>query len=134
MSPALNIRINSFSFRRGLPEDTSGNGGGHVFDCRCLPNPGLLDEYKQQTGQDEPVIDFFKQHDDVAGFIDDALAVITRSIEAYKRVGYTNLMISFGCTGGQHRSVYCAESISEAVQQLTGLSVTIEHRERLQWP
>lgn len=126
----LKVRINSFSFQKGIPKDPAGNGGGHVFDCRCLENPGLRDEYKALTGLDDLVVQYLQQHSDADAFVESALAIIMRSIDAYKKCGYTDLMVSFGCTGGQHRSVYCAESVARNIRGNPDISVTLQHREQ----
>jgi RNase adaptor protein for sRNA GlmZ degradation len=109
----LKIRINSFSFIYGeIPTDPS-NGGGHVFDCRALPNPGRLDAYKSLTGMDEPVVDYLLKEKEVHRFLDLVYAMVEQSVDKYLERGFTNLMVSFGCTGGQHRSVFSAEQLSQ---------------------
>jgi RNase adaptor protein for sRNA GlmZ degradation len=126
----LKVSINSFSFKKGIPEDPAGNGGGHVFDCRCLENPGLLNEYQALTGLDDPVVQYLQQHSDADKFIEHAMAIIMHSIDAYKKCGYTDLMVSFGCTGGQHRSVYCAESVARNIRGDPDIFVALQHREQ----
>lgn len=114
----LKIRINSFSFIYGqIPIDPSGNGGGHVFDCRALPNPGRYEEYKQLTGQDEEVIEYLLKEKEVHQFLDLVYALVDQSVEKYLERDFTNLMISFGCTGGQHRSVFSAEQLSQYIAE-----------------
>jgi len=109
----LKIRINSFSFINGqIPTDPS-NGGGHVFDCRALPNPGRLEEYKQLTGQDEKVVQYLLNEKEVHQFLDLVYAMVEQSVDKYLERGFTDLMVSFGCTGGQHRSVFSAEQLSQ---------------------
>ncbi len=126
----LNISINSFSYRKGIPEDFSGNGGGFVFDCRALPNPGRLEEFRNITGKDQPVIDFLKSKEEVDRFIELTQHMVYASVEDYLKRKFENLMISFGCTGGQHRSVYCAEKISEIIRtKYPGVNVILFHRE-----
>jgi len=114
----LKIRISSFSFIYGMiPEDPSGNGGGHVFDCRALPNPGRYDEYKSLTGMDEPVVDYLLKEKEVHQFLDHIYAIVDQSVTKYLERGFTDLMVSFGCTGGQHRSVFSAEQLSQHIAE-----------------
>jgi RNase adaptor protein for sRNA GlmZ degradation len=109
----LKIRVNSFSFIYGqIPTDAI-NGGGHVFDCRALPNPGRYKEYKQLTGQDEAVVEYLLKEKEVHQFLDLVYAIVEQSVEKYLERDFTDLMISFGCTGGQHRSVFSAEQLSQ---------------------
>ena len=126
----LTVTVTSFSFHKGVPEDLSGNGGGFVFDCRALANPGRYDEYKQLTGCDQPVIDFFSQHRDIYSFIDETKPMIARAVETYKKRGFKNLMVSFGCTGGQHRSVFAAQHIARHISETFGVRVVLNHREQ----
>lgn len=126
----LNIRIFSFSYKKGIPPDKSGNGGGFVFDCRALPNPGRYEEYKQLTGMDQPVIDFLKEKPEIAAFLDHTKALVSQSIEDYQSRGFQNLMVNFGCTGGQHRSVYCAEQMAEYVRKHYDCRVVLRHIEQ----
>lgn len=125
----LYITINSFSYKKGLPDDPSGNGGGHVFDCRCIQNPGLLDEYKLLTGRDAAVISYLKNHSDADRFVENVFEVVRQSIQSYQNKGYTSLMISFGCTGGRHRSVYCAEALAEKIRETFDVSLCVRHQE-----
>ncbi len=106
----LLIQVNSFSYKKaGIPYDQSGNGGGFAFDCRSLPNPGRIDNYKMLTGRDQDVIDFLEAKKEVADFLDDVHNILSRTTENYLERGFSDLMVNFGCTGGQHRSVFCAE-------------------------
>jgi hypothetical protein len=106
----LVVRIVSFSFHRGLPKDETGNGGGFVFDGRSLPNPGREEQFKALTGKDAPVIEYLNQQDSAHQFLASVMALVDASVGNYQQRGFKNLMVSFGCTGGQHRSVYLAES------------------------
>lgn len=109
-SKNLRIYLNSFSYlKKGVPHDVSGNGGGHVFDCRSLPNPGRLTEYKMLSGRDKAVQVYLEAQPALHDFMKSSLEIITQSVNNYIDRGFSNLMVSFGCTGGQHRSVYCAE-------------------------
>jgi RNase adaptor protein for sRNA GlmZ degradation len=107
--------------------DSSGNGGGFVFDCRSLPNPGRYEAFKYLTGKDAPVISFLEARQEVQDFIDQSFQVVMPSIENYLSRGFEHLMVGFGCTGGQHRSVFCAEKFAEAIRQKYALSVTVKH-------
>ncbi len=114
----LKIKVYSFSYLQGqIPADESGNGGGFVFDCRALPNPGRLEAYKTLTGMDESVAVFLTEKKEVKFFLDHVAAICSQSIETYLERGFTNLMIGFGCTGGQHRSVFMAEQMAQYIAQ-----------------
>lgn len=114
----LKVRVFSFSYKHGIPTDVSGNGGGHVFDCRALPNPGREERYKKSTGRDADVIEFFARHQaEMEPFIEAAKAIVGISVRNYVSRGFANLMVSFGCTGGQHRSVFCAETIAKWIRE-----------------
>ena len=126
---SLTVRIFSFSFHRGLPKDESGNGGGFVFDGRSLPNPGREERFKQLTGKDAPVIDFLNQQQSVHQFLASVMSLVDASVSEYQRRGFKNLMVSFGCTGGQHRSVYLAEQVARRLRGRNGLEVALHHRE-----
>jgi aminoglycoside/choline kinase family phosphotransferase len=130
-SPAqdVTVRISSFSFHRGLPKDTTGHGGGFVFDCRSLPNPGREERFKSLTGKDEPVIDYLNQQEAVHQFFANALSLVNASVSNYQSRGFKNLMVSFGCTGGQHRSVYMAEQLAKRLRENDGVDVVLCHRE-----
>ena len=129
----LTVTVMSFSYKQGLPEDTSGNGGGHIFDCRALPNPGRYPEYKAYTGMDAPVIEFLRDKEPVTHFLEHALAIVTQSVDKYLERHFTNLSVSFGCTGGQHRSVYCAEQLAKALRtRYPDVNIVVKHREQQQ--
>ncbi len=129
LTEGLTISVNSFSYRNGIPMDNSGNGGGFVFDCRALPNPGRYEQYKSYTGKDFPVIEFLKDKPEVTSFLDHIYSILETSIINYKERNFSHLMVNFGCTGGQHRSVFCAEEISRRIQQKFNIRVNIRHRE-----
>ena len=125
----LVIQINSFSYKKGIPYDFSGHGGGFVFDCRSLPNPGRKDEFKQFTGLDQPVIDFMRDKKEVASFLNSIQKIIILAVNDYRQRRFNHLMISFGCTGGQHRSVYCAERLKEFLGRKSDSRIVVNHRE-----
>ena len=126
----LTVQVYSFSYRKGIPEDFSGNGGGFVFDCRAIHNPGKYEAYKCLTGLDEPVIRFLEEDGEVLRFMESVYALVDASVERYRQRGFTSLMVCFGCTGGQHRSVYCAQHLAEYVYRKWGVNVHLLHRER----
>ena len=127
----LTISINSFSYFKTIPEDKSGNGGGFIFDCRFLPNPGRLDEFKEKTGNDPEVIKWLEQHKETHEFINHVKAIVDMAIKNYSERNFTNLMISFGCTGGRHRSVYCAQLLAKYLHSDNNISVVLKHLEVL---
>ena len=126
----LTVTVNSFSYKRGLPYDKNGNGGGFVFDCRALPNPGRYPQYQCYTGKDQPVIEFLQKEPEVEEFIQNAAKMVVNSVRCYQQRGFANLQVNFGCTGGQHRSVYCAEHTARIIAELTGCKVEIHHLEQ----
>jgi aminoglycoside/choline kinase family phosphotransferase len=123
----LAIEIFSFSFHQGLPKDDSGNGGGFVFDARSIPNPGRQEQYKHLTGMDAPVIDYLNQQESVHQFLASVMSLVDASVSEYQRRGFKHLMVSFGCTGGQHRSVYFAEQLAKRLRGRNGLEVSVRH-------
>src|SRR5246127_3207909 len=125
----LVVRIFSFSFHRGLPKDETGNGGGFVFDGRSLPNPGREERFKALTGRDAPGIDYLNQQESVPQFLASVFSLVDSSIQEYQRRGFKNLMVSFGCTGGQHRSVYMAEQLANHLRSRDGVDVVVRHIE-----
>ena len=126
----LTVRINSFSYKRALPADDSGNGGGFVFDCRALPNPGRIDFYKEKTGKDTEVIEYLKEFPEVASFLNNVYAIVDQSVANYRERGFKSLMVSFGCTGGRHRSVYCAENLAKHLGNFPGICIELTHVEQ----
>jgi RNase adaptor protein for sRNA GlmZ degradation len=126
----LVVRVFSFSYRKGIPEDESGNGGGYVFDCRSTHNPGRYEPYKQLTGLDEPVIRFLEDDGEILTFLKSVYKLADAHVHRYIQRGFTSLMFSFGCTGGQHRSVYSAQHLAEHIHEKFGVEVRIEHREQ----
>lgn len=132
----LTVRVHSFSYKKGgIPPDPSGNGGGFVFDCRFLHNPGRYESYKKLTGRDEAVINFLKHHSRTEAFLNDAFRIVDEAVENYIERGFTSLMASFGCTGGQHRSVFAADELAKHLQEKYGIRVVLEHieQERKGW-
>ena len=126
----LVVRVCSFSYKKGIPMDYSGNGGGYVFDCRALHNPGRYEQYKDKTGLDKSVIDFIEDNGEMAVFLENVYALADSSVSRYMKRGFTNLMFSFGCTGGQHRSVYAAQHLAEHINSKFGVKVILEHTAR----
>ena len=126
----LVVRVFSFSYKKGIPEDESGNGGGYVFDCRSTHNPGRYEPYKQLTGLDEPVIRFLEDDGEILTFLECVYRLADAHVERYLQRGFTSLMFSFGCTGGQHRSVYSAQHLAEHIHRKYGIEVHICHREQ----
>ena len=126
----LVVKVFSFSYRKGIPEDESGNGGGYVFDCRSTHNPGRYEPYKQLTGLDEPVIRFLEDDGEILTFLESVYKLADAHVRRYIQRGFTSLMFSFGCTGGQHRSVYSAQHLAEHLHAKFGIEVRICHREQ----
>jgi aminoglycoside/choline kinase family phosphotransferase len=125
----LLVRIFSFSFHRSLPQDDTGHGGGFVFDARSLPNPGREERFKSLTGKDAPVIEYLERQESVHQFLSSVLPLVDSSVNTYQQRGFKNLMVSFGCTGGQHRSVYLAEQLAKRLRGREGLGVVVRHLE-----
>jgi aminoglycoside/choline kinase family phosphotransferase len=128
----LTVRVFSFSFHRGLPQDEAGNGGGFVFDGRSLPNPGREERFKTLTGKDAAVMDYLNQQESVHQFLANTISLVDASVTMYQRRGFKHLMVSFGCTGGQHRSVYLAEQLAKHLRGKDGVDVVVHHREQEQ--
>jgi len=125
----LTVVIVSFSYKSSIPADESGNGGGYVFDCRALPNPGRYDEYKPLTGRDKPVIDFLNKEAEVDEFINHSFSLVDQSVRNYIDRGFTSLQVNFGCTGGRHRSVFCAEMLAKYLKERHAINVKVKHTE-----
>jgi len=123
----LVVRVFSFSFHRGLPKDDSGNGGGFIFDGRSLPNPGREERFKQLTGRDASVIDYLNQQESAHQFLASVFTLVDASVGNYQERGFKNLMVSFGCTGGQHRSVFLAEQLARHLHGRRGIEVKVRH-------
>ncbi len=128
---SLTVTVTSFSYKKGIPADPSGNGGGFVFDCRGMENPGRYEEYKKITGLDRPVIDFLKSKGEIITFLDHCYGLVDPSVDCYDRRGFTSLSVNFGCTGGQHRSVYSAQKMAEHIKsEFPHVKVRLIHREQ----
>ncbi|MCM1051754.1 MAG: phosphotransferase [Paenibacillus sp.] len=127
----LTVRVTSFSYKKGIPEDPSGNGGGYVFDCRAMDNPGRYEEYKRLTGIDREVIDFLEVRGEITVFLNSCYALVDKAVENYLERGFTSLAVNYGCTGGQHRSVYSAQHTAEHIKSLyPQVRVILQHREQ----
>ena len=130
----MTIRVYSFSYKRGLPLDPAGNGGGFVFDCRSMPNPFWNESLRKLTGRDKPVVDFFDDYEeDVDAFLSSAWTMIRQSIKAYANDGREDLYVAFGCTGGQHRSVFFAEKMAAYLRNLGTVDVELIHSAKEFW-
>jgi len=126
----LTVKVMSFAYKKGIPEDTTGNGGGYVFDCRAVNNPGKYERYKPFTGLDEPVIKFLEDDGEITTFLEHVYALVDASVKRYIERGFTNLSVCFGYTGGQHRSVYSAQHLAEHLNEKFGVQVNLVHREQ----
>ena len=126
----LTVTVYSFSYRKGIPEDASGNGGGYVFDCRSVHNPGKYERFKQLTGLDAPVIEFLEEDGEILRFLDHVYSLVDAHVERFLSRGFTHLQVSFGCTGGQHRSAYSAQHLAEHLVAKYPVKVHLIHRER----
>ncbi len=127
----LTVRVSSFSFKKGIPEDPSGNGGGYVFDCRAMDNPGRYEEYRSLTGLDREVIEFLEAKGEIGRFLDSCHSLVDAAVGNYLNRGFNSLMVSYGCTGGQHRSVYSAQHTAEHIKErFPQVRVLLCHREQ----
>jgi len=130
----LGVRIESFAYAQGYPADASGHGGGFVFDCRALPNPGREARFAGLTGHDPAVAAWLEAHAEVPQFLFQVQTLLEPTLENYRQRHFTHLAVAFGCTGGQHRSVYCAEALARTLRGRPGLTVEVRHRESDRWP
>lgn len=130
MNHKLTVTINSFSYKRGIPEDKTENGGGFIFDCRAIHNPGRYEEFKALTGKDQKVIEFLDNEPEMISFLKHVFALTDQSVKKYIQRDFTNLMVSFGCTGGQHRSVYCAENLAKHLHDFFDIHIKVNHIEQ----
>ncbi len=126
----LTVKVMSFAYKKGIPNDPTGNGGGYVFDCRAIDNPGKYDRYKGFTGLDAPVIKYLEDDGEITDFLSHVYALVDASVNRYMERGFTNLSVCFGCTGGQHRSVYCAQHLAEHISKNFHVKVELVHREQ----
>jgi RNase adaptor protein for sRNA GlmZ degradation len=126
----LIVHINSFSYRKSIPADTTENGGGFVFDCRAILNPGRLEAFKSKTGRDKEVKDFLEQQTKMPEYLNSVFDLVDIAVEDYILRGFESLMVSFGCTGGQHRSVYAADSLARHLKNKFGVTVELHHIEQ----
>jgi aminoglycoside/choline kinase family phosphotransferase len=129
ISNKLEVSLFSFSYKQSIPQDQSGNGGGFVFDCRAIHNPGRYNQYKMLTGKDEAVKKFLLEESDAEKFLSNIFAIVQQTIHVYITRKFAHLMISFGCTGGQHRSVYCADRMAEYLKSIPEIEVKVRHIE-----
>lgn len=130
----LTVQVESFSYRGGYPVDASGHGGGFVFDCRALPNPGREVRFSRLTGRDQETIDWLQAHAEVGQYLAQVQMLLEPTLTTYQERHFTHLSVAFGCTGGQHRSVYCAESLVRWLRSRAGITVELRHREQPNWP
>lgn len=126
----LTVHVSSFSFKKGIPSDDSGNGGGFVFDCRGILNPGRLEQFKSQTGRDKEVKDFLEQQTRMPDYLNSVFDIVDISVEDYIRRGFESLVVSFGCTGGQHRSVYAADALARHLRNKFKVKINLHHHEQ----
>lgn len=130
MKNKLTVTVNSFSYKRALPDDKTENGGGFIFDCRAIHNPGRYKEYKTLTGKDEAVIQFLEREPEMSEFLEHVFALVKQSVKKYIKRNFTHLMVSFGCTGGQHRSVYSAEKLATELKNKFDINIDLNHIEQ----
>lgn len=125
----LAVDVWSFSYKKGIPADESGNGGGYVFDCRYVNNPGRYEQYRNLTGRDREVIDFLEKDGEITVFLKNVDALVDAHVRRFVQRGFTHLTVCFGCTGGHHRSVYSAEHVARRLAAKFGVTVRLHHRE-----
>lgn len=125
----MTVTIYSFSFKKGLPADASGNGGGYIFDCRSTHNPGKYEQYKHLTGRDKEVIEFLEKDGEILTFLSSVYALVDHHVERFIERDFTHMQVSFGCTGGQHRSVYSAEALAKHLKEKYEVKIVLIHRE-----
>ncbi|MBP6455762.1 MAG: hypothetical protein KA275_03430 [Chitinophagaceae bacterium] len=130
MTKKLTVHVNSFSYKKGIPEDFSGNGGGFVFDCRGILNPGRIEQYKKQTGRNVDVINYLETETRINEFLNHIFNIIDITVEDFLERNFENLSISFGCTGGQHRSVYSADKMAKYLVEKYNVNVVLHHIEQ----
>ena len=123
----LVVKIHSFSYKKGLPVDDSGNGGGFVFDVRGIDNPGRHDEYKTITGRDRAVMEYLERQTRMQDFLNAVFDIVDISVEEYIKRGFSSLSVSFGCTGGQHRSVYAADALARHLKNKYKVQMEVKH-------
>jgi aminoglycoside/choline kinase family phosphotransferase len=123
----LVVKICSFSYRKGIPQDESGNGGGFVFDCRGIDNPGRHEEFKQVHGRDKPVMEYLERQTRMHDFLNSVFDIVDISVEEYIKRGFSNLAVNFGCTGGQHRSVYAADALARHLRNKYKVRIDLCH-------
>jgi RNase adaptor protein for sRNA GlmZ degradation len=126
----LVVKICSFSYKKGIPQDATGNGGGFVFDCRGIDNPGRHEQYKTITGRDRPVMEYLERQTRMQDFLNSIFDLVDISVEEYIRRGFSNLSVNFGCTGGQHRSVYAADALARHLKNKYKVAVQVFHVEQ----
>lgn len=129
MNHKLNITINSFSYKKSIPYDKSGNGGGFVFDCRAIPNPGRIEEFKILTGLDKEIIAFLDNEPEMEKFLNNVFELVDQSVSIYLTREFESLLVNFGCTGGQHRSVYAAEKLAKHLGTNNDVIIKLKHVE-----
>ena len=125
----LEVKIFSFAYKKGIPVDTTGNGGGFVFDCRAINNPGKYEHYRQFTGLDQEVVKFLEDDGGVVRFLENVYSLVDTHVKRFIERKFTNMQVCFGCTGGQHRSVYCAERLARHLSDRFDIKITLSHRE-----
>lgn len=130
----LKVTVHSFAYRHGYPAADVLHGGGFIFDCRCVPNPGREESFRAKSGFDAEVAAYLERSDDARRFFSGVTTLLDQAVTRYLERGFTSLTVGFGCTGGQHRSVFFAERLAEHLRTRHGVSVTVEHRERGSWP